>query len=52
MFRGEKEINAIAAEYEIVSNQIRNWKTEFLKNASAAFVDKVIDNPCLTLWIH
>ena len=37
VLRGEKELNAIAAENEIAPNQIRNWKAEFLKNAAAAF---------------
>ena len=39
VLKGEKELNTIAAENEIAPNQIRNWKTEFLKNASAAFED-------------
>lgn len=41
---GEKELNAIAAEYEIAPNQIRNWKAEFLKNAAAAFDEKRVDD--------
>lgn len=44
VLQGEKELNAIAAEYEIAPNQIRNWKAEFLKNAAAAFVDKRVDD--------
>lgn len=44
VLRGEKELNKIAAEYEIAPNQIRNWKSEFLKNASAAFGDKRVDD--------
>lgn len=40
MLRGEKELNVIAAENEIAPNQIRNWKSEFLANAAAAFDDK------------
>ena len=40
VLRGEKELNVIAAENEIAPNQIRNWKSEFLKNAAAAFDDK------------
>ena len=40
VLRGEKELNAIAAENEIAPNQVRNWKAEFLKNAAAAFDDK------------
>lgn len=40
VLRGEKELSAIATEYEIAANQVRNWKAEFLKNAAAAFDDK------------
>lgn len=40
VLQGEKDLNVIAAENEIAPNQIRNWKAEFLKNASAAFDDK------------
>lgn len=40
VLRGEKELNIIAAENEIAPNQIRNWKSEFLKNAAAAFDDQ------------
>jgi len=40
VLRGEKELNVIATENELAPNQIRNWKAEFLKNATAAFEDK------------
>ncbi|MCE5227110.1 MAG: transposase [Porphyromonadaceae bacterium] len=40
VLRGEKELNVIATENELVPNQIRNWKAEFQKNATAAFEDK------------
>src|SRR5450756_3251018 len=40
VLRGEKELNVIATENEFAPNQIRNWKVEFLKNATAAFEDK------------
>jgi len=43
VLRGEKELNLIATENEIAPNQIRNWKAEFLKNATAAFDDKRTD---------
>ena len=33
VLQGEKEIGEIAAE----NNMVRNWKREFLENASAAF---------------
>lgn len=35
--RGERELNEIAAAYEIAPNQLRNWKTEFLENAERVF---------------
>ena len=37
VLRGERELNEIAAEYEIAPNQIRNWKTDFLDNAVVVF---------------
>ena len=40
VLRGEKELNEIATENEIAPNQIRNWKSEFLKNVAATFDDK------------
>jgi transposase-like protein len=38
--KGEKEISVIASENEIAPNQIRNWKNEFISNASNAFDNK------------
>ena len=38
--RGEKEINELAGEHEIAPNLIRNWKKEFLANASVIFDSK------------
>lgn len=38
--RGEKEINQLASEHEIAPNLIRNWKKEFLSNASIIFDSK------------
>ena len=40
VLKGEKEISIIASENEIAPNQIRNWKNEFLENASNAFDNK------------
>lgn len=37
---GEKEINQLAKEHSIAPNLIRNWKTEFLNNASSVFDTK------------
>lgn len=38
---GIKEINEIATEHQIQPNLVRNWKREFLENASRAFDYKV-----------
>lgn len=37
---GEKEINQLAKEHSIAPNLIRNWKNEFLSNASSVFDTK------------
>ena len=37
---GIKEINVLAAEHNIQPNLIRNWKREFVENASKAFDNK------------
>jgi len=37
LLRGERELNEIAAAYEIAPNQLRNWKSEFLENADVVF---------------
>jgi len=37
---GIKEINELAAEHKIQPNLIRNWKREFVENASKAFDSK------------
>ena len=37
LLRGDRELNEIAAAYEIAPNQLRNWKTEFLENAECVF---------------
>ncbi len=40
VLKGEKEISVIASENEIAPNQIRNWKNEFISNASNVFDNK------------
>jgi transposase-like protein len=40
LLREEKELNQIASEHEIAPNVLRNWKKEFLANASNAFDNK------------
>ena len=36
----EKDFNTLATENNIQPNLLRNWKREFLNNASAVFDDK------------
>ena len=42
--KGEKELNVLAVENDIQPNLLRNWKKEFLANASLAFDNKREDN--------
>ena len=44
LLKGEKELNVIAVENDIQPNLLRNWKKEFLTNASLAFDNKREDN--------
>ncbi len=37
VLQGERELGEIAAEYGINPNMLRNWKREFMENASRAF---------------
>ena len=37
VLRGERELGAIAAENSLNPNMVRNWKSEFLDNASSIF---------------
>ena len=39
LLKGEKDLNTLATENNIQLNLLRNWKKEFLSNASAAFDD-------------
>lgn len=38
---GEKTIDQAASEYDLLPNLIRNWKKEFLQNASIVFDNKL-----------
>ena len=40
LLKGEKDFNTLATENNIQPNLLRNWKREFLNNASAVFDDK------------
>ena len=40
LLKGEKELNVLAVENDIQPNLLRNWKKEFLANASPAFDNK------------
>ena len=40
LLKGEKDLNTLAAENSIQPNLLRNWKKEFLNNASVVFDDK------------
>ncbi len=37
VLEGEKTINEIASVYEIIPNNLKNWKKQFLENMSLAF---------------
>lgn len=47
--RGEKEINELASEHQIAPNLIRNWKKEFINNASSVFDTKKDDDMLVKL---
>ncbi len=44
LLKGEKDLNTLAAENSIQPNLLRNWKKEFLNNASVVFDDSREDN--------
>ena len=44
LLQGEKDLNTFATENNIQPNLLRNWKKEFLNNASAIFDDKREEN--------
>ena len=37
VLEGEKTINEIASKYEIIPNNLKNWKKQFIENMSLAF---------------
>lgn len=37
VLQGEKNLSEIAAQYNLNPNMVRNWKSEFLENASTIF---------------
>ena len=44
LLKGEKDFNTLAVENNIQPNLLRNWKKEFLDNASVVFDDKREEN--------
>ena len=44
LLKGEKDLNTLATENNIQPNLLRNWKKEFLNNASVVFDDKREEN--------
>lgn len=44
LLKGEKDLNTLATENNIQPNLLRNWKREFLNNASTVFDDKREEN--------
>ena len=44
LLKGEKDINTLVVENNIQPNLLRNWKKEFLDNASVVFDDKREEN--------
>ena len=37
VLQGDKSLSEIASEYNLNPNMVRNWKSEFLENASTVF---------------
>jgi putative transposase len=44
LLKGEKDLNTLSAENSIQPNLLRNWKKEFLNNASVVFDDSREEN--------
>ncbi len=40
LLRGKKELLELATQYEVHPNQIKNWKSQLLKQAVEIFEDK------------
>lgn len=43
ILREEKQLGDIATEHEVSPNQLRNWKKEFLENATKVFSESKIE---------
>ena len=40
LLKGDKSLNELAEQYQVHPNQIKNWKSILLKNASTILEDK------------
>ena len=49
LLKGEKNLNILATEHNLQPNLLRNWKKEFLSNASVVFDDKHAET--LYCWV-
>jgi transposase-like protein len=45
----KKKLSDLAAEYEIHPNQIKNWKSAFLRQAPEVFEDKRKKRSCIQI---
>ena len=47
VLQGEKSLSEIASQYNLNPNMVRNWKSEFLENASMIFenASMIFENP-------
>lgn len=43
LLKGEKELNQIASEHNLNPNMLRNWRKEFVENASRVFAETKIE---------
>lgn len=43
VIQGEKELNAIAASYNLNPNMLRTWKKEFLENAGRVWSESQVE---------
>ncbi len=47
LLKEEKQLGELAAEYELSPNQLRNWRKEFLENATKVFSQSKQDKELL-----
>jgi transposase-like protein len=40
LIKGKKSLSELATQHELHPNQIKNWKSQFLKQAAVLFEDK------------